>query len=446
MQDKKITSANLPNVISGIDTLYYFYESNDNYDDFFIDLLDQLEDNKGRFDKRDIAYENKDLKVSINNQVFEFNGKAQGFYWFTHLDKFLTVGFKDHLTNRGLNDIQVQFTANGIYTLGLKSLLKYTDDIFKDVTTGYKPITRVDLNVFVQSDLSWLSKDMFVSRKRKYTTHFKEVSSKYRLETIYIGSPPYLLRLYDKKEELKNSKKSELMYEYFLNNGFNKEDDIFNIEFEMHRKYLKSFFIHTVDDLLGHAERLFRESMSAIRLVDLSTITETSKNSANRYKADTHPLWKYISDSYKLKEFLAHDMPLERLKRKSYAYTITEAIQEHLSLAKKHYIHGGIIDEQFYDEVLEAFNKSREPVYISTQVLHTNKEDKKELIINHENILDSVNIKELNDLELEKYIKTLESNMSKPDLDFHLIIKRHQTALIELKFRGKSSKQEEFPF
>ncbi|PHS56145.1 MAG: hypothetical protein COB17_10285 [Sulfurimonas sp.] len=377
--------------------------------------------------------------------MFEFNGKAQGFYWFTHFDNYLTVGFKDHLENRALNDIQVQFTANGIYTLGLKSLLKYTDDIFKDIITGYKPITRVDLNVFVQADLSWLSKDMFVSRKRKYTTHFKEVSSKYKLQTLYIGTAPFLLRLYDKKEELKNSKKSEMMYEYFLNNGFNKEDDIFNIEFEMHRKHLKIYNILTVDDLLGSAEKLFRESMDSIRLVDIDTITEASKNSANRYKADTHPLWQHISDSYKLKDFLSIEAPLERLKRKSYSYSIEEAIQEHVSLAKKYYIHNGVIDEQFYDEVLEAFSKSKEPVHITTPSIHTNEEDKKELIITHENILDSVNLKELNNMELEKYIKTLESNMSKPDLDFHLIIKQHQTALIEFKFRG-IAKQEEIVF
>jgi hypothetical protein len=79
-EQKKNTTSKYPNVNSGIDTLFYFYESNDLYDEFFLDILDQLEDSKGRFDKRDISYANKDLKVAISNQVFEFNGKAQGFY------------------------------------------------------------------------------------------------------------------------------------------------------------------------------------------------------------------------------------------------------------------------------------------------------------------------------------------------------------------------------
>ena len=438
MENKNNTSANLPSVISGIDTLYYFYESNDLYDDFFMDILNQLDEAKGRFEKRDISYSNKDLKVSISNQVFEFNGKAQGFYWFTHLDNFVTVGFKDNYTNRSLNDIQIQLTAVGIYTLGLKPLLQYMDDLFKDVTTGYKPITRVDLNSFIQSDLSWLEKDMFVSRKRKYTTHLKEVSSKYRLQTLYIGKEPFLLRLYDKKEELKNSSKREMMYEYFLNNGFNAENDIFNLEFEMHRKYLKMYNILTVDDLLGHAEKLFRESMDAIRLVDLSTISENAVNTTNRYKAETHPLWQYISDSYKLKEFLALDAPLERIKRKNYSYTIEDAIKEHVILARKHYIHGGTVDEQFYDEVRDAFLKSIRPK--DDDILVSLKPQ-----IFYENIDEEVDIKELSDIELERYINALESSMENPDLDLQRLIQKHQFGYMELESRGKPL-QQEFPF
>jgi len=435
MEDKPITSADLPKVISGIDTLFYFYESNDLYDNFFLDILDQLEDSKGRFDKRDISYSNKDLKVAISNQVFEYNGKAQGFYWFTNLDNFLSVGFKDTMTNRSLNDIQVQFNAVGIYTLGIKALLRYTDDIFKEVTTGYKPVTRVDLNMFVQANLSWLEKDMFVSRKRIYTTHLKEISSKYRLQTLYIGKAPFLLRLYDKKEELKTSKKSELMYEYFLNNGFNKEDDIFNIEFEMHRKHLKAYNIDTVDDLLI-------DSMDAIRLVDLSTITENSINSQNRYKAEIHPLWKYLSGSYELKEFLALDMPLERLKRKNYSYTIEDAIKEQVSLARKAYVHNIVVDTQFYSEVLEAYHKSREPRY---DEIKKPIEAKKELEIVYETIEEHINLKELNDLELEKYIKMLDNLMANPNYDLKALMKKHELAFIELKCRGKSP-YDDFPF
>jgi len=358
MEDKNLkTFTNLPDVISGIDTLYYFFESNNLYDNFFKNLLEQLEVSKRNFEQQNISYENRDLKIDVNNQVFEFNGKSQGFYWFSHLDNYFSVGFKDSLINVDVHNIQIQFNAIGIYTLGIKTLLRYADNIFKNITTGYKPVTRVDLNIFVQTDLSWLNKDMFVSRKRKYTTHTKEVSSKYRLQTLYIGKAPFLLRLYDKKEELKNSSKKEMMYAYFIAHGFKKDDEIFNIEFELHRKYLKSFNIDTVDDLLVVGEKLFKECMSAIRLVDLSSISKNSINSQNRYKADTHLLWKYISDSYKLKEFLANDKPLLKVMRPKYFYTVEQAIKEHVELAKRADLNNVIVDEQFYCEVLTARGK-----------------------------------------------------------------------------------------
>ncbi len=358
MEDKNLKiSTNLPFVISGIDTLYFFYESNKNYDDFFSDVLEQLEDSKKKFEQQEVSFENRDLKIYINSHVLEFNGKAQGFYWFSHIDNYLTVGFKQADLNGRLHNIQVQLNAIGIYTIGIKELLRHTDTIFKSITTGYKPVTRADLNIFVQTDLSWLNKDMFVSRKRKYTTHTKEIASKHRLETLYIGKAPFLLRLYDKKEELKNSSKREMMNAYFLANGFKSDDEVFNIEFELHRKYLKSFSIDSVDDLLSHAEKLFKECMNTIRLVDLSSISKNSASSSNRYKANIHPLWRHISDSYELKDFLADDKPLLKVARPKYHYTVEQALLEHIFLAHRVTSKEVIVDEQFYSEVFMMFSK-----------------------------------------------------------------------------------------
>lgn len=426
---------NTPITISGIDTMFYFYETNDLYDDLFLDILDQLDEARGRFEKRDIKYENKDLQILINKQTFFFNGKAEGFYWFTHLDSYLKLGFKDYKTNKNLNDIQVQFSAIGIYTIGLKPLLKYTDDLLSGYITGHKPLTRVDLNIFVQSDLSWIDKSMFVSRKRSYTSIFKEVASKHKLQTLYVGKKPFLLRMYDKMEELKNSKKKEMMYEYFLNNGFKSLINAFNIEFEIHRAYFKSFQIDTVDDLLSRAELLFQDCLNAIRLVDLSTLTDSTEDETNKYRALTHPLWEHLSSSYKLNDFLALDAPLERIKRKSYSYTNEEAMQEQLILARKAYIHNVIVDKQFYSEVLEAFYKSKEAKYAKTEDEIV--ENKLEFV--YENINHNINPRNLDDLELQKYILKLDKDMDNPDLDEHILITKCQMALIELKSRGISN-------
>lgn len=419
---------NTPKTISGIDTLYYFYESNDLYDDLFLDVIDQLEDAKGRFEKRDLAYSNKDIKIQINKQAFTFNGKAQGFFWFTHIDEYFTIGFKDRLTNRGLNDVQLQLNANGIYTIGLKTLLRYVDDLLAGYITGHKPLTRVDLNIFVQADLSWISKEMFVARKRSYTSIFKEIATKHQLQTLYIGKKPFLLRLYNKIEELKSSKKKEMMFEYFLNNDFDSLQNVFNIEFEIHRDYFKTFKIDTVDDLLLRAEMLFEDCLNAIRLVDLSTITDNTVDSKNKNRALTHPLWEHLSTSYKLNDFLALEAPLERIKRKSYRYTIEEAIEEHFILAKKAYIHNIIVDEQFYSEVIEYYLQKTKRV-LNTPLIENSTDFYNPSV--------DINIKTLSDLDLEKYLFILEQDMNNNcELDLGVLIKKHHLVYIELKARG----------
>ena len=94
--------------------------------------------------------------------------------------------------------------------------------------------------------------------------------------------------------------------------------------------------------------------MNAIKLVDLSSISKKSISSQNRYKAETHPLWQYISDSYKLKDFLADDRELLKVTRPKYLYTVEQAIKEHVELANRAYLNDVVVDEQFYCEVLTA--------------------------------------------------------------------------------------------
>ena len=426
---------NTPKTISGIDTLYYFYETNDIYDDLFLDILDQVEEIKSRYKKRDIKYENKDIRILINQQAFIFNGKSQGFYWFTHIDAYLTIGFKDYMTNRGLNDIQVQLSAVGIYTLGLKSLIQYIDILLAKYITGYKPLTRVDLNIFVQSNLSWIDKEMFVARKRIYTSIFKEIANKHQLQTIYIGKKPFLLRIYNKTDELRQSKKVDLMVEYFATNGFTSMDNIFNIEFEMHRDYFKTFKIDTVDDLLQRAELLFKDCLNAIRLINLSSITDNTKDSKNKNRAETHLLWEHLANSYKLKDFLSIEVPLERVKRKSYSYTIEEALKELVATLRKFYIHNGIVDEQLMDEALQMFKTTKE--YNFSNDKNANIIDIHGYEIIYEDINQTVNPKQLSTLELEKYVHKLEADMSFPDLDIHLLIKQYKIASVELTHRKK---------
>lgn len=416
--------------ISGIDTLYYFYESNSNYDNLFLDILDQYEDAKGRFEKRNIAFTNSDIQISIKEQAFFFNGRDMGFYWFSHIDNFFKIGFKDCKINRSLNDIQVQFNAFGIYTLGIKNLIKYIDDLISEYITGYKPVTRIDLNIFIQADLSWIDKSMFVTRKRKFTTIFKEEANKHKVETLYIGKKPFLMRLYDKKLELKKSKKLEMMYEYFTLNGFDTQNSIYNLEFELHRDKLKEFKINTIDEVLEVAQDIFMYCIDFFRLIELDSIVDNTINAKNKNRAKTHKLWNYLSTSYKLDTFLSINAPLQRIKRKNYIYTTDKAIKEHIELAKKSYIHNISVDKQFYDEVLKAFRDSIKPK--DTQIIVAKKEVYKKSI-------DDMTIS-----ELQKYLVEIDKDMQNEDMDLFVLIQRHKIVYQELLSRGMA--EQEFPF
>ena len=126
--------------VFGIDSLYFFFETNENYDDLFLEILDQLEEIKGKFEKRDIEFENKDLTISINDIQLSYLGKQEGFYWFKDLNEFFRIGFKDRYKNRGLNDIRVQLQGNGIYTFGINSIIELLKDCIRRPHSDSQPI------------------------------------------------------------------------------------------------------------------------------------------------------------------------------------------------------------------------------------------------------------------------------------------------------------------
>lgn len=341
----------------GIDTLYYFCESNNFYDDLFLEMLDHVEEIKGKFEREEIQYENRDINITLGEISFEFLGQSEGFYWFRDHNEYFKIGFKDYMKNRGLHNIRVQLQGEDIYTLGLPSLLKLINEkLLGEYITKNKPVTRIDLNCFVQHDLSFVNKEMFVSRKRNYS-QISEIGSSKRTQTIYVGKPPFRLRLYDKREEMKKSKKGELMREFFLNHDFDLEQDIFNVEFEMHRRYLREHDIDSIEDALKNAQSLFKKAMDEIRLIDIKTITKKDMKNNSKNRAVTLPIWDEIKESYSIADFMQNIHPVERIKRKIVLYSDEKFEEEFKTMIRKALIHRLPIRakllERYLDETVE---------------------------------------------------------------------------------------------
>lgn len=419
-------------MIHGIDSLYYFCESNENYDNLFLEILDQIDDKKGIFEKKDIEYQNSDIYINIEDTPLYFLGCAEGFYWFKDLNDFFKIGFKDKTKNRGLNDIRVQLLGAGIYTIGIKSLIEFINTkLLQDYTTGYNPVTRADINCFIQYDFSFITKDMFVTRKRKYST-VSEIGTSTSTQTLYIGSKPFFLRMYNKKEELKKSSKKDMMYEYFLNNGFNLDDEIFNIEFEMHRTFLKQYNILTVDDILKNAQKLFMVSMEDIKLIDLDSISEKDKEH-NKYKADIHPLWEHIKQSYNLKQFLQTELPLERVQRKVSIYDDNKFKTEIIAVLRRAFINNLMIEPEhldfYYYEAKESLKKTTTTKEMKKTYEdlpnYINEDGKKEKarILEDNTIIKPVNVVSvhtLSDYDLTMYLNKLTKNKGFSQHDYNL--------------------------
>lgn len=374
MQDSIVK--NIP-VISGIDALYYFAQSGAFYDQFFETIIEQIEDKKAYFNSLNYAYADNDIIIKINGIDVTYSGMGRdGFHWFNH--DFFRAGFKDSEKAPNIHNIRIQLNAVGIYTLGIKSLLEHINTIFlKEVTSKHYPITRIDLNMFVQHDFKYLRKEMILSKKKNHSANIGERSSGYELETYYVGKNPFLLRIYNKHKELQTAStfKRELMQNYFAVNGLDLEQPIFNVEFELHREFLKQYGIDTVEDVLERAEMLFKQGCDLIRLLDTESITEKQLNSPNRKRADTLPIWEHIKDSYTIKEFLQIDTPLEKIEKISQRYSLEDARASIKRIITRLLIHDNRPTSLYFMEILQHA-KADYDLRQQMKVLHKNHEDK----------------------------------------------------------------------
>ena len=325
---KKINNKNTPQ-ISGIDALYYFAQSGGGYDKYFINIIDQIEDKKAEFNALNYPYADNDIIITLNEIDIKYSGMGRdGFLWFNH--EFFRVGFKDSEKAQNIHNIRVQLNGIGIYTLGLESVIAYINTkLLKGslLSTNYFPVTRIDVNMFIQHDFKYLNKEIILSKKKTHSANIGERSNGYELETYYVGKKPFLLRIYNKLKELAGAStvKTELMHNYFLINGLDTRKPIFNVEFEYHREVLKEYGIDTIEDAISRSKSLFELGCEAVKLIDISELTKEQLASPNKRRAPLLPIWEYVSTSYDNKEFMQIETPLEKIEKISYRYSLEDA-------------------------------------------------------------------------------------------------------------------------
>ena len=339
--------------VCGIDTLFYFTQTDDRYESIFLSIEEQLETQSRLYEDDLYAYKHCAMLISLGETPLSYLSKKDGVYWFRELNSYFKIGFKNPNINNYQHNIQIQFQGVGIYTVGISPLLDIiNNELLAGFTTGLYQISRADLNCFIQYDFGFITKEMFVSKKKDYQT-ISEFGNSKRTQTLYVGKKPFRLRLYDKKLELKTSDKDAIMQEYFTHHGFDKDAPIFNIEFEMHRAYFKNLNIKSLDEFLSNVNTLFKKAMDDIRLIDLSTITQKDINNNSKNRAKNLAIWDYVKESYNITSFLQKDLELQRVPQKRYFYDMPKFINDIHELLNKAIVSKLAISSDLMSKVTE---------------------------------------------------------------------------------------------
>lgn len=436
-------------IASGIDSLYYFIQSNEAYKEFFSSSISSVVENAKETNGGYVPKES--LKIKISDIEFVYLGKEQGFYFFTDGACAFRVGFKDPNTNRGVQDIRVQLQGLGIYAMGLVRLAQYINGvILKEIGTENYFITRADLNIFCQYDLgSIIVPEHIVTRKRKFS---RIIGTKNRYETLYVGKPPARLRIYDKAQEIDyTTMKAFFLKRYLEPLGIKIAEPFWNFEFECHRDFFKQYKISTLDDLLVNAELLFHKMMEQIRFVDTATVSLKDLEANRLYKASNHPLWDYLNNSYRFNSIEQKTIPLERITYAPKELNANDFINEFRILAHKFAEHNVIVNHEEIRDVLHQShllltNRAQKmlkpfiPIELQTS-------DRKYLLTRNYIAVPILpkTLVDISDDELKLFdellTKALHQELAKNDQDINLIVK-HTKQINEEKERRRAGQKE----
>ena len=308
MPNEHISSNNELKIACGIDTLYYFIETNYEYLEFY----DELNEKLTQIDWMPSAL------VQIGDLGFYYRGDSKGFSYLSDINGFFRVGFKHKDKQKNLHNILIQLENSGIYTLGIRGCIDYVNASVLGRLTAGRHITRADINCFINYDFSQFSSNDFVTKKRKWRIISDEHGSTRRTETIYIGAGALRLRIYDKKLELKRSdEKQTRMYGYFLHHGFDLHEPISNVEFQIKREEFIKYGIKTLDDFLSSAESLFKRFCEDISLRYVYRLTDSEIANGHKNRAKIVEAWQYMQDNFKISEFHGADRELIQRRKEN---------------------------------------------------------------------------------------------------------------------------------
>jgi len=178
----------------------------------------------------------------------------------------------------------VTFRSQALWRDGAPALhQKFLEWAARLVFRPYKPesLTRVDFAFDYLLDNIDFDEDFFVSYSNKDSQHRENG----KIQTFTFGRSDIVLRVYDKVAEIKQE--SDKVWFYDL---WEREDNVWRIEWQVRKQPLKRFGIATLNDLEGQPGDLLRY------LAEQHDTLRVPSGDGNRSRWPLHPLWQDLHE------------------------------------------------------------------------------------------------------------------------------------------------------
>ncbi|MCF6149451.1 MAG: hypothetical protein E3K37_12430 [Candidatus Kuenenia sp.] len=268
-------------IFSGIDSLYVSYKGK-----LKEGIVEILEEKKTIAQSGDEKFQSL-ATFPIEDHIFEVLDKGARNYSYVLVDNWYRIQISK---GKRVPPLYVQISSELLNCYGVEySLYKLREIISHLITTEKETISRSDIFVdFITNyNLEEISKSSWITTGNTSTAKYWE-GNKFTGWTIGMKGD-ISVRLYNKSIELQR-KPREYLKEIWETNGWDRESQVWRLEFELKRGFLKHVETHTYSDLQTHINDLWRYCTGSWLRMSIPEPT------INRSRWATLPLWEKIQE------------------------------------------------------------------------------------------------------------------------------------------------------
>lgn len=274
-------------ILKGIDTV-----------EFGIDIFDYFATVKKHLDlfsslKNQAQESGKEPSINLNGIDLTVHRNGIPFYSYKLSCNDFLVYFMDKEV-RNSPPIKVRFLSTYLWSVGFEKAVEEFIDWLKGLHFAIltTKISRIDICVdsdklhFRESDLPKM-----LTKARGKTKHY--INDQYYNGREFSGftigrGDPMLARIYNKSLEIKKSKK-DWFHDLWKENSWDKESDVWRVEFQLRRKCLKEFSINSCEDFI-----LKENNIWTYLTTQWLTMKVTNSDDRNKSRWSVSPRWKII--------------------------------------------------------------------------------------------------------------------------------------------------------